>query len=165
MRFGGIILATVALLGACSSDPAPKEPDRTPPTSAATPARPLPTMPAQASEDTPEGAAAFVKHYVDVVNHAANTGKAETMRALSDECAPCDSFATSFAEEPEDGERFGGKLWSPSRIVVGPGRNPLKVDADVSVQEGTEQVPYTFTFELTSHAPFKVRDITMPEPS
>ncbi len=81
MRFGGIVLAVLLTLGACASDPEPKEPKRT--ATSATPTATPPTMPAQAKEDSPEGAAAFVKHYIDVFNYASNTGDvAATVEAL-----------------------------------------------------------------------------------
>jgi len=79
MRFGGIVLVVLLTLGACSSDPEPKEPRRT--TTSTAPTATPPTMPAQAKQDTPEGAAAFVKHYIDVFNYASNTGDVDELSA------------------------------------------------------------------------------------
>ncbi|MGA8850675.1 MAG: DUF6318 family protein, partial [Aeromicrobium sp.] len=73
MKLGGFFIALAFALAACSSDPQPREPDPTSatrPSSTSTP----PTMPAQASEDSPEGAAAFVNYWVTVSNYAAATG-------------------------------------------------------------------------------------------
>lgn len=159
MRFGGIVLAALLTLGACSSDPEPKEPKPTA-TSATHTATP-PTMPAQAKEDTPEGAAAFVKHYIELVNYAANTGDSEPMAAASQACKPCQSFGDAFSEEPTDGERFAGKLWKPTKLTVGSTRDPLTVRAELLVQEGRKRNPYTFNFLLTTDSPFRVRSISM----
>ncbi|WP_332662819.1 DUF6318 family protein, partial [Aeromicrobium sp.] len=96
MRFGGIVLAALLTLGACSSDPEPKEPKRT---ASATPTATPPTMPAQAKEDTPEGAAAFVKHYIDVFNYASNTGDVEELSRLSSpDCKGCQSYITLYRD-------------------------------------------------------------------
>ena len=40
-------------------------------------------MPAQAKENTPEGAAAFVGYYDKVLNHASNTGDVTELSRLS----------------------------------------------------------------------------------
>ncbi|MET1062966.1 MAG: DUF6318 family protein, partial [Aeromicrobium sp.] len=82
MRFGGIVFAALLVLGACSSDPVPKEPAATS-SAPATPTATPPAMPEQAKQDSPEGAAAFVKHYVDVFNYAASTGDVDELSRLS----------------------------------------------------------------------------------
>ena len=72
MRVVAALLALVVVAG-CGGDPEPKEP-KSVPTASTTPTATPPTMPAQAKENSPEGAAAFVKHYIDVFNYASNTG-------------------------------------------------------------------------------------------
>jgi hypothetical protein len=113
MRFGGIVLATALTLAACSSDPAPKEPEPSATTSAApTPTATLPTPPAQASEDSPEGAAAFVKHYVDVFNYAAATGDVKELSRLSaPDCEGCQSYIDLYRDTYEAGGYFKGGDW------------------------------------------------------
>src|SRR5690349_8067777 len=110
MRFGGIVLVVLLSLGACSSDPEPKEPKRT--ATSAAPTSTPPTMPAQAKEDTPEGAAAFVKHYIDVFNYAARTGDVEELSRLSSpECKPCTRYAAKFEAIYAKGDRISVRLW------------------------------------------------------
>ena len=105
MRFGGIVLAVLLTLGACSSDPEPKEPKRT--ATSATPTATPPTMPAQAKEDTPEGAAAFVKHYIDVFNYASNTGDVEELSRLSSpDCEGCQSYIKLYRDTYKAGGYF-----------------------------------------------------------
>lgn len=112
MRLGGFIVVAVALLGACSSDAEPREPDPAPPTTSATPDRPLPTMPAQASEDSPEGAAAFVKHYVDVFNYAAATGDVDELSRLSSpDCTGCQKYIDLYRDTYAAGGYFKGGDW------------------------------------------------------
>ncbi|MFI5428285.1 DUF6318 family protein [Aeromicrobium sp. UC242_57] len=92
MRIGTTVLATLLLLGACTSEASsPKQPTDSPTSSgSATPTATAPTMPEQATEDSPEGAAAFVKHWVDVFNYAAQTGDvAELERLSSPDCTGC----------------------------------------------------------------------------
>ncbi|MGA8988745.1 DUF6318 family protein [Aeromicrobium sp.] len=163
MRFGGIVLVVLLGLTACSSEPVPREPEAS--ASSATPPATLPSMPAQAKKDSPEGAAAFVKHYIDVVNLAANSGRTKPMLSLSHECAPCDSFAMAFSDEPTGDQRFTGKLWSLKRIVASSDRAPLIVRAELAVREGRESNPYAFAFILSESPPYKIQDIRMADKS
>jgi hypothetical protein len=106
--------ALVLLLAACDSgsdDPTPKEPTSASPTSP-TPTASLPTMPAQASEDSPEGAAAFVKHYVDVLNYAAATGDVDELSRLSSpDCDGCQRYITFYRDTYAAGGYFKGGDW------------------------------------------------------
>jgi hypothetical protein len=114
MLFRGMtVVAALTLLAACSSDPTPVEPDPSPTAIASsTPAIPVPTMPAQASEDSPEGAAAFVKHYVDVFNYAAATGDVDELSDLSSpDCEGCQKYIDLYRDTYEAGGYFKGGDW------------------------------------------------------
>jgi hypothetical protein len=160
MRFGGIVLVILLTLGACSSDPQPKEPKHT--ATSATPTATPPTMPAQAKEDTPEGAAAFVKHYVDVFNYAASTGDvAELSRLSSPDCEPCTKYADRFKQVYERGDRISVRLWAlhaDEVEVVG----TREVNADIDVNEG-EIKRYRFGFTIASGSPFVLENIAILE--
>lgn len=160
MRFGGIGLAVLLTLGACSSDPAPKEPKRTA-TSATATATP-PTMPAQAKEDTPEGAAAFVKHYIDVFNYASNTGDVEELSRLSSpKCDPCTKYAERFKEIYARGDRISVRLWDlhgTDLELLG----DTEINADMEVNEGTTK-RYKFRFDVSSRLPRVLENITILE--
>src|SRR5215207_5804042 len=108
MRFGGILLVTLLLVGSCSS-PEPKEPKPSP--SSPAPTATAPTMPAQAEENTPEGAAAFVKHYIDVFNYASNTGDVRELRRLSPSCEACEKYAAKFESIYQQGDKISAHLW------------------------------------------------------
>lgn len=154
MRFGGIILAALLLLGACSPDPEPKEP----PTSSATPTAVVPTMPDQAKENTPEGAAAFVKHYIDVFNYAAQTGDDAPMKAIASRCVPCNEYAKDFRSLKSSGSLAHAPVWSLSDIKVETSHDLLEVNARVSVLNDARS-PYRLTFVLSKQPPFELRDI------
>jgi hypothetical protein len=106
--------ALVLLLAACESgsdDPTPKEPTSASPTSPI-PTATLPTMPAQASEDSSEGAAAFVKHYVDVFNYAAATGDVDELSRLSSpDCDGCQRYINLYRDTYAAGGYFKGGDW------------------------------------------------------
>ena len=135
MRFGGIVLAAALTLGACSSDPAPREPEPSTSTTAATPAVAVPTMPPQASEDSPEGAAAFVKHYVDVFNYAAATGDVDELRRLSAPgCEGCERYISLYEDTYKDGGYFRGGDWKIGDLELQVGSD--ETFATTQVQSG-----------------------------
>jgi hypothetical protein len=111
----------VLLLAACESrseDPTPNEPTSASPTTP-TPTATLPTMPAQASEDSPEGAAAFVKHYVDVFNYAAATGDVDELSRLSSpDCDGCRSYVDLYRDTYAVGGYFKGGDWEIGDLKV-----------------------------------------------
>jgi len=156
MRFGGIVLAVLLTLGACSSDPEPKEPKRT--ATSAVPTATPPTMPAQAKEDTPSGAATFVTYFVDTFNYAARTGDATPLTEVSPDCEPCRKYAKDF-ELLKPADRADRNVWTVEDLSIGASRHPIELDAKVKV--AGEDGASNLTFVLNSNAPFEVRDIYM----
>ncbi len=106
-----VVAASLLVVVAGCSDPEPKEPKPTP---SATPTVTAPTMPAQAKENTPEGAAAFVDHYIDVFNYAASTGDVEELsRTLRRRSAKAARSTSSSIETPtRGGGYFKGGDWT-----------------------------------------------------
>lgn len=136
MRFGGIVLAVLLTLGACSSDPEPKEPKRT--ATSATPTATPPTMPAQAKEDTPEGAAAFVKHYIDVFNYASNTGDVEELSRLSSpDCEGCQNYIKLYRDTYNAGGYFKDSDWTLSNFEIEQMSDQVSVFAHAQSPNGT----------------------------
>ncbi len=69
-------------------------------------------MPAQAKENTPEGAAAFVGYYVKVLNHASNTGDVtELSRLSSASCKGCQNYINLYRETYAKGGFFKDSDW------------------------------------------------------
>ncbi len=74
-------------------------------------------MPAQAKENTPEGAAAFVDHYIEVSNYAASTGDVEDLSRLSDsKCAGCQKYIKLYRDTYAAGGYFKGGEWTPAEM-------------------------------------------------
>lgn len=158
MRFGGIVCAVALTLGACSSDPAPREPSPSASSTSASPTATPPTMPPQASEDSLEGAAAFVKHYVDVFNYAAATGDVAELRSISKGCKSCGRYASDF-ERLEESERPNGAAWTLGDVSVASGNSGRQVAATI-VSLGEADRPYELVFDLPLHPPFNINEVT-----
>ncbi|MET0928772.1 MAG: DUF6318 family protein [Aeromicrobium sp.] len=158
MLFRTMTVAILALLAACSSDPAPVEPDPTPTTTTSTPSIPVPTMPAQASEDSPEGAAAFVAHYVDVFNYAAATGDVEELSNLSSpDCKGCQSYIDLYRDTYAAGGYFKGGDWEIGKLKLKLGGTETYATTDVTSggarfrtnKDAQEKTSATATTKLT----------------
>lgn len=109
-----VVAASLFVLVAGCTDPEPKEPK---PTTSASPTATVPSMPAQAKENTPEGASAFVAHYIDVSNYAASTGDVEELSRLSDvRCDGCQKYVKLYRDTYAAGGYFKGGDWKPGDL-------------------------------------------------
>jgi hypothetical protein len=136
MRFGGIVFVALLVLGACSSDPVPKEPAATS-SAPATPTATPPAMPEQAKQDSPEGAAAFVKHYVDVFNYAASTGDVDELSRLSAAtCEGCQSYITLYRKTYDAGGYFKGGEWKIGDLQLQQEDDTAYLTTTVNVSDG-----------------------------
>lgn len=125
------VAASLLLVVAGCSDPEPREPK---PTASATPTVAAPTMPAQAKEDSPEGAAAFVDHYIEVLNHASATGDVHELSRLSDpDCSGCQKYIDLYRDTYEDGGRFRGGEWKPGEMEIDFGEPETYVTTTIAV--------------------------------
>ncbi len=118
MRTFAALLALLVIAG-CGGDPQPKEPRSSVSASAKPTAVAVPTMPAQAKENSPEGAAAFVKHYIDVFNYASNTGDVtELSRLSSPRCKGCQSYIKLYRDTYAAGGYFKDSDWQLSNFEI-----------------------------------------------
>jgi hypothetical protein len=104
----------------CQSNPAPppleSAADSSTPSPTASPAEAAPTLPAEAKGTSEAAARAFVRHYIDALNHAAATGNTSQLAALSDpDCASC----TSIRRNIDDIYGADGELRGEGWILVG----------------------------------------------
>ena len=137
MRFGGMVLATVLALSACTSDPAPRKPSPGASSASASPTRAVPTMPPQASEDSAEGAAAFVHHYVDVFNYAAATGDVDELTRLSSpDCDGCQRYIELYRDTYAAGGYFKGGDWKLGELKVSAGKPETVLFAKITSPAG-----------------------------
>ncbi len=109
---------TLVLLGGCSGKPAPKEPDPNGSVGPETTATP-PPLPEAATQETAEGAASFVDHYLDVLNYASQTGDTTPLQSVSTpDCEGCADYIRHYEERAEAGGRIEGGEFSAGDISV-----------------------------------------------
>ncbi|GAA3531179.1 hypothetical protein GCM10022234_30390 [Aeromicrobium panaciterrae] len=95
-----------------------------------------PTMPAQAKENTPEGAAAFVDHYIQVLNYASKTGDVTELSHLSDSsCSGCQKYIKLYRDTYAEGGSFSGGEWSPGEMKLDFGEPETYVTTTVAISE------------------------------
>ncbi|MEO5651543.1 MAG: DUF6318 family protein [Marmoricola sp.] len=142
-------LAAGSLLGliltACGGNPEPQPMpaprSSTSPSGSASPTPTPPVMPAAARKKTKQGAIAFVKYYVDALNHATFTGHTEPAHSLdAGKCGSCDRMLKMIETiYGADGSVNGG-AWRPE--IVGAirqrGRPGWTIDAKITY--GPQQV-------------------------
>lgn len=124
-RLVAVVAAGLVLTG-CGPDAKPTAPG-TPTPSTVTPTpkptpKPLeqvaPVLPEAAKADTKAGAVAFVRHYVNAVNHAMQTGDVAYLRSLSRAgCDSCHAIETAIAKIERHGGRSRGGEWRIAKIV------------------------------------------------
>jgi hypothetical protein len=112
-RLLGVAVLALAL-SSCGGEP---KADPSPTRSVTTPVSTTPTapvMPDAAKANTKAGAIAFVRHYVDLVNYAQQTGDVSTLASVeSDACESCAKVRRSIAEIYTAGGAIQGGTWHP----------------------------------------------------
>lgn len=89
-----------------------------------------PELPAAATEETPEGAAAFAEWWFDTLNYATATGDTDSFRdAFQEECATCQGFAGRVDDAYGSGGRIKGGLLD------------VAVSRSTAVQDGIVSMP------------------------
>lgn len=156
MRIVGLIAAALVLVAGCQGDPDVLEPD---PTTSPTPTATPPEMPDQATEDSEEGAAAFVAHWIDVYNYAARTGDGERLRSISPDCDACDSYADALEANAAEGAAPGGDVWELRDLQVDTSTGRYDVLSRIRVRESDGSREYAIGFELGSSAPHAITDV------
>jgi len=159
LRKSFAVMALV-LLSACSGDPEPREPAPSP---SASPTATPPDMPDLANEESDEGAAAFVAHYVDVFNFAATTGDVTRLRELSSGCQACEGYADDFESIYAAGDYIKDDLWQLKDTAVSTNEAAIETNAIVEAPADSGRRDYEFIFELPTSPPYKVRRILLLE--
>jgi hypothetical protein len=85
------VVVVLAVLAGCGGDPkAEPTPSLSTPSVSTTPSPTAPVMPAAASENSKAGAIAFVRYYIELINHAQATGDVAALAAVEDpDCKSC----------------------------------------------------------------------------
>lgn len=126
-------VAVMSLLAGCGGDnPAPSaEPSEPSAATKAAPAADPPSLPLQATRNTKAGAAAFVRHWVSVLNYAGETGDTAELRSLSTrDCVRCAALWEGINGVYQAGGRIEGGGWTVlGTKQYGPTQNRYFVDA------------------------------------
>jgi hypothetical protein len=139
MKIGGFFIALALALTACSGDPEPRSPSPTTPPSATSTATP-PAMPAQASEDSPEGAAAFASFWIESLDHALATGSTDVLaQASADECDGCQAYIKLVKSTYSAGGYIRGSTWSPGRFEIDYGDPETFMTTTVTIAAGVSR--------------------------
>jgi hypothetical protein len=108
-------LAVLLALTSCGGDPkadstpTPSAPVTTPVST--TPAPPV--MPEAAKANTKAGAVAFVRYYVELINHAQATGEVGQLEAVEDEaCTSCRAARKGVSDHYQSGGTISGGEWA-----------------------------------------------------
>lgn len=138
-RLATALVTGALLLAGCSSSPSEDEPA---PTAPASPTDAPPTMPELALDDSPAGAEAFVRHYIDVLNHAALTGDTSALEELSSpECSGCDRYVDLFRTTYANGGYFKGGEWEIEELSIeyDAAQEEQYVTTAVKIRDGLEK--------------------------
>jgi len=105
------VVAFALVLAGCGGDPPPAAPS-TPSPSASGTSLAAPVMPEGAKEDSSDGAVAFFKHYVDLINFAQETGDTTALAvAEGPKCASCQTGRQSIEDIYNNGGHLlGGRI-------------------------------------------------------
>ncbi len=100
-------------------------------------------MPAVANENTPEGAASFIAHYIGILEFASSTGDVvELSRLSSEECGGCSKYISLYEKTYAEGGWFKDRAWRKSGSEL-----------EFNPQEGSESfVTTTVTISAGTYA-------------
>ncbi|WP_140399986.1 DUF6318 family protein [Aeromicrobium sp. PE09-221] len=130
----------VALMG-CSGQPEPSEETVTP-----TPEITVPAMPELAADDSPAGAEAFARHYIEVLNYSALTGDTAELENLSaDDCTGCAKYIELYRSTYQNGGFFTGGEWTVEAVALNSRNSTHEVTADISASAGSSKKSATDT--------------------
>ena len=112
--------ALLVLLAGCGGDPK-ADPSPTPSETpvSPTPSPTAPTMPAAAAENSKAGAIAFVRYYIELINHLQRTGDSAPLRqAALPTCKSCKSVIRAAEGIYATGGHVEGGAWSITDITA-----------------------------------------------
>jgi hypothetical protein len=115
-------VALLLVLAGCGGDPkADPTPPPSPSTSPASTTPSAPAMPEAAKANTKAGAIAFVRYYVDLINHAQATGDVSGLAGVeAPECASCTKGREYLTGIYAAGGHVTGGTWTIRRAQAAP---------------------------------------------
>lgn len=113
-----LALALCAALAACTDDSSPQPAPLPSPTATTPPVDSAPELPPEAEERSLDGANAFIRHWLDVLNHATTSGQVESLRRLSNSaCESCAGVIDRIAATYAAGGRIESGGWVAGVLV------------------------------------------------
>jgi hypothetical protein len=115
-------VALAVLVGACSGEPKPKfaPAESSVPSvieSSSPAAQTTPALPTKARRNTPAGAEAFVRYFIEVLNYAQKTGDtARLHQASTSRCAACEGYVEAIESTYSTGGRVKGGALTVGRL-------------------------------------------------
>lgn len=143
-------IAALLLAAACGGEPEVLEPD--PSRATATPSA-APSVPAQSSEDTDEGAASFAYHWVELFNYASISGDTKSLEEFSSGCRACLDYAETIAALGPN-ERPTAAPWEVTATRVNRDSRASNVRFSLRIPDGSVE---DIAFEMTAKPPFEIR--------
>ncbi len=131
------ILAMVLMACSGETEPPEESPEPTPEVTA-------PALPELAEDDSPAGAEAFARHYIEVLNYTALTGDTALLEELSaDDCSGCIKYIELYKSTYENGGYFTGGEWTVEAVSVdfSAGMQEQYLTLELSVATGTQSLP------------------------
>lgn len=139
-----LVVAT-ALTG-CQSNPEPPPLETAPsaspsPSSTEPTSEPAPTMPAEAEGPSRAAAKAFVRHYVELMNHATATGNTAPLRSASDQsCTSCSAVIERIEAVYSAGGSIESDGWRVRSITFVPLQDPKRPVLDLGIEMSPQVV-------------------------
>ncbi|UYM04650.1 DUF6318 family protein [Solicola gregarius] len=137
---GRRFLALIALLGCvlagCSDaesddDPAPL-PTETPTSDVGERAVEVPVPPDAARKDTLKGAEAFIRHYIELLNYASDTGDTVALTTAAMDCSGCSKYEALFHRTYANGGFMKSAGWTPTYVLAVKQHDVVAVLVDVA---------------------------------
>ncbi|MBM9462826.1 hypothetical protein JL108_05145 [Aeromicrobium sp. YIM 150415] len=169
-----MVLPVLAMtLMGCSGDPDPPEESVSP-----SPEITAPAMPELAGDDSPAGAEAFARHYIEVLNYASSTGDTDLLRSLSSaDCSGCQKYVDLYRSTYDDGGYFRESKFviDATTIDYEEGYSKQYVTLQTTLTEGqhrtsadsaprtTSATKDTISFELSYHQDWVVTQFGLGE--
>jgi hypothetical protein len=98
-------------------------------------------MPAEAKGTSEAAAKAFVRHYVELINHATSTGELEPLIAASDpQCRSCDAVVERVEGVYQNGGSIKSGGWRVLSLQLVPKQPPKRPTFDVGLAMSPQRV-------------------------
>jgi hypothetical protein len=140
-----VVVAVLLMLTGCGGDPKadPSPSPSSPVTSPVSTTPSAPVMPAEAKAEGKAGAMAFVKYYVELINHAQATGDTSALAAAEmPKCHSCQTARNGVQAHYEAGGSIKGGDWRIEKSVAVPNPAVGGWNVDLSVSYGRQVVSY-----------------------